>query len=136
MATLAAAGASCRNASSTTSLADTGAVQSDEQIVNLVVFSGRPQPPSQELDTRIGRPLVVRTRGIGPPRVTVFGPDGSRIPTTDAPLLENGAVVGTEQRLLLRAAGAYRLEHAEVNGLILARLTARVPKRNEAARAP
>lgn len=49
-------------------------------------------------------------------RVDVFAPDGSRVPTTDA---------SDGQRFTPATAGTYRVEHAEVSGLVLANVVAR-----------
>lgn len=117
--------ASCRNASTSVGPSESGASSHDEQIVTVFVSSGRPQPPPTEWALRVGVPVTVRTEGLGPPRVAVFGPDGTRTATVDAPLLEDGGVVGTEQRFTPRATGAYRLEHADVSGLVLARMDVR-----------
>ena len=97
----------------------------DPQVVPLLVFSGREQPPAETRPVRLRTPVVVQTRGLGPPRVLVEGPDGARVPTVDAPLLHDGAVSGTEQRFTPTVAGTYRLTLVDAPTTVLALLTAR-----------
>ena len=87
-----------------------------DQRVDVAVMSGRPQPPPQDVGVRSGVPVVVHAEGIGPPRVVVFAPDGSKVPTTD---------VGSGQRFTPSTAGTYRVEHAEVAGLVLVNVVAK-----------
>lgn len=87
-----------------------------EQRVDVMVTSGRPQPPAQEVAVRAGEPVVVHAEGLGPPRVIVFAPDGALVPTTD---------VASGQRFVPSAPGTYRVEHAEAPGLVLANVVAK-----------
>lgn len=96
----------------------------DVQVVSVVVFSGREAPPAKHWPVRVGVPVTVQLEGLGPPRALVFGPDGARVPTRDAPLVRDGRVVGTEQSFTPSAAGAYRAEDAEGAGTVVARIDA------------
>ena len=99
--------------------------EGEPQIVDLVVFSGRPQPQPEARAVRVRVPVIVQTQGLGPPRVVVVGPDGARVPTVDAPLVRGGATSGTEQRFTPASTGTYRLVLDAAPTTVLARLTAR-----------
>jgi hypothetical protein len=116
--------AGCRTPTVSPNPPDTSVSANEEQTISLSVMSGRPQPPPQDFGVRVGTPVTVRVVGLGPARAAVFGPDGMPVATVDAPLRQEGGIIGTEQRFTPGAAGSYRIEHAEVAGLVLARLNA------------
>ncbi len=96
-----------------------------ETVVSVAVLSGRPQPAPVRASARVGATVVARIEGLGPARVVVLAPDGTRVTTTDAPLRRDGNVVGTEQRFVVSQAGAYQLAVAEAPEVVVGVVDAR-----------
>lgn len=79
--------------------------------LSLVVYSGRENPPAQNISVALGAEVTVHIEGLGPPRARVLAPDGSDVPVSDA---------GKDQRFTASARGQYRVELAGAPGSVLA----------------
>lgn len=103
----------------------TAASDNAAAVVDVIVTSGVPQPPPKAVVVNVGSSVIVRVEGLGQPRATVLGPDGARVTTADAPFVRDGKIGGTQHQFTPQAAGTYRVELSEVQGLELARVTAK-----------
>lgn len=93
-----------------------------ERTIDLAALSGREQPQPAEVSVAVGATVVLRVRGLGPPKVVVRSAAGP-VATTDGALTEHGSVTGTEARFVASAPGVYDVQDA--GGALLAHVTAR-----------
>ncbi len=92
------------------------------QEIEVAVMSGREQPPAKESKITKGAPVTIRLVGLGPPKGTVDGPNGSPLQLVTAPVEAGANTSATTFRFTPQTAGTYVVKGE--SGLVLAKLIA------------